>query len=632
MKRENKKCCIFVAVLRTVCFCFDIVWGMSQPRKIELLVPAKNLETGIAAVNHGADAVYIGASQFGARQAAGNSVEDIVRLVEYAHIFGVKVYVTLNTIIKDEEVPEVEQLVASLYDAGVDALIVQDMGILEMDIPPIPLHASTQMDNRGPEKVDFLSRIGFPRVVLARELSLEQIAGIHRANPETELEVFVHGALCVSYSGQCYASEHCFGRSANRGACAQFCRLSFDLTDCDGNVIVRDKHLLSLKDMNRSGYLEELLDAGATSLKIEGRLKDVSYVKNITAYYRAKLDAIFQRRKEYVRASYGTVAPQFVPAPEKSFSRGFTDYLLKNGKEDITSFDTPKSKGEYMGKVKFVSRGYFTVTGKEFSNGDGACFISRSGKLCGFRINKVEGNRVYPQTMPPVETGDELFRNYDCDFERQLSRPDVPRRLNIELFFSESDEGFVLRAVDETGAETMIEKPFGKDVARSPQRENIVAQLKKWGNTPFEAVNVSVVLENEWFVPSSLLSDMRRTLCEKMMQGKREQRRDARFVKGDAVAYVTQSLDYRGNVSNAYARKFYRDHGVKDIAPAYEIAPVEKAAVMFCKHCIKYSMGWCSRSGVQSPYKEPYYIVSGDGRRFRLQFDCKECMMRVLAE
>ena len=605
---------------------------MLQPRKIELLVPAKNLETGIAAINHGADAVYIGAGQFGARQAAGNSVEDIARLVEYAHIFGVKVYVTLNTIIKDEEVGDVEQLVSSLYDAGVDALIVQDLGILEMKIPPIPLHASTQMDNRDIAKVKFLSSVGFPRVVLARELSLEQIAEIHNASPETELEVFVHGALCVSYSGQCYASEHCFGRSANRGACAQFCRLSFDLVDSENNTIVRDKHLLSLKDMNRSEYLEELLDAGVTSLKIEGRLKDISYVKNITAYYRKRLDTIFQRRKEYVRSSYGTTYPQFTPAPEKSFSRGFTDYLLKNGKENITSFDTPKSKGEYMGRVKFVSRGFFTVTGKDFNNGDGACFVSNNGKLCGFRINRVEGNRIFPQTMPQVETGNELYRNYDCDFERQLSRPDVARRLRIKLYFSDSNNGFVLRAMDETGCETVLERNFAKDVARSPQRENIIAQLKKWGNTPFEVEDVHVDLKNEWFVPSSLLSDMRRLLCEKILHDKLSQPREERFVKkGYDVSYITQTLDYRGNVSNSYARKFYREHGVKDIAPAYEVAPVENATVMFCKHCIKYSMGWCSKNGKTSPYKEPFYIVSGDGRRFRLRFDCKECIMHVVA-
>ena len=607
---------------------------MSQtPRKIELLAPAKDYETGIAAINHGADAVYIGAARFGARQAAGNSVEDIARLVNYAHIFGVKVYVTLNTIIYDEEVPQVEQLVKELYDAGVDALIVQDMGLPGMDIPPIPLHASTQMDNRTVEKVKFLSAIGFPRVVLARELTLEQIREIHTAVPQTELEVFVHGALCVSYSGQCYASQHCYGRSANRGACAQFCRLEFDLQDADGKIIDSGRHLLSLKDMNRSASIEEMLDAGVTSFKIEGRLKDASYVKNITAYYRERLDAVFARRKEYARASQGKCYPQFTPVPEKSFNRGFTDYMLHGSKDGITSFESPKSKGEYIGRVKFVSRNYFTVVGGEFNNGDGACFVGQNGKLQGFRINKVEGNRIYPQTMPRIESGDELYRNYDCDFERQLSRPDSPRRIAVSLRFSDSAFGFCLQATDESGVEHCIEMPFKKEVARSSQRDNIITQLGKWGNTPFEVTAVDVELSNDWFVPSSLLSEMRRTLCDILLKERRAavERTDMRLKETDA-AYVTTALDYKGNVSNSYARKFYNRHKVTDVQPAFELEGKEGATVMFCKHCIKYSFGWCSKSGKPSPYKEPFYIVSGDGRKFRLVFDCKECLMKVVAE
>ena len=606
---------------------------MSQQRKIELLAPAKNLETGIAAINHGADAVYIGAAQFGARQAAGNSVEDIARLVEYAHIYGVKVYVTLNTIIYDEEVPDVERLVAELYAAGVDALIVQDMGIAGMNIPPIPLHASTQMDNRTPEKAKFLASVGFPRIVLARELSLAEIGEIHHAVPETELEVFVHGALCVSYSGRCYASQHCFGRSANRGECAQFCRLAFDMVDSEGTVVTRGKHLLSLKDMNRSSMLEEMLDAGVTSLKIEGRLKDVSYVKNITAYYRKALDEIFARRKEYARSSFGKCEPLFNPAPEKSFNRGFTDYLLKNGKDGITSFDTPKSKGEYMGRVKFVSRNFFTVTGKDFNNGDGACFVSSDGPLRGFHINRVEGNRIFPQTMPPVESGDELYRNYDCDFERLLSRPDVQRRLSVELLFKENKEGFMLCGKDESGVECSVSATFGKQEARSPQRENIVRQLVKWGNTPFEVSAVDVELEREWFVPSSLLSDMRRALCDELLRVHRAHygREDMRLKECDAP-FVETSLDYKGNVANRYAMAFYKEHGVENIAPAFEKAPVAGVPVMFCKHCIKFSMGWCTKSGAKHRYKEPFYIVSGDGKRFRLDFDCRECQMNVVAE
>lgn len=604
-----------------------------QPRRIELLAPAKDYETGIAAINHGADAVYIGASQFGARQAAGNSVEDIARLVEYAHIFGVKVYVTLNTIIYDNEVVAVEKLVTELYDVGVDALIVQDMGLAGMNIPPIPLHASTQMDNRTAEKVRFLSAIGFPRVVLARELSLEQIKEIHTAAPDTELEVFVHGALCVSYSGQCYASQHCFGRSANRGACAQFCRLAFDLVDAEGEMIGKERHFLSLKDMNRSAALEEMLDAGVTSLKIEGRLKDASYVKNITAYYRAKLDAIFARRKEYVRASQGKTSPQFTPSPEKSFNRGFTDYMLHGTKDDMTSFDTPKSKGEYVGRVKFVSRNYFTVIGGEFRNGDGACFVGGDGKLHGFRINRVEGNRVFPQSMPRIESGDVLYRNYDCEFERSLARPDVPRRLALSLLFSESPFGFSLQGTDESGVQHCVEMPFKKEVARSPQRDNIIAQLSKWGNTPFEVADVTVEFTDEWFVPSSLLSDMRRSLCELLLKERAAAtgREDMRLLDNDAP-YIATSLDYRGNVSNIYARNFYRAHRVTEIKPAFELEAPDGATVMYCKHCIKYSMGWCTKSGKRPPYKEPFNLVSGDGRRFRLAFDCKECIMRVVAE
>ena len=606
---------------------------MSTSRKIELLAPAKNLETGIAAINHGADAVYIGAAQFGARQAAGNSVEDIARLVEYAHLFGVKVYVTLNTIIYDDEVASVEQLVAELYKVGVDALIVQDMGIAGMNIPPIPLHASTQMDNRTVEKAKFLAGVGFPRIVLARELSLSEIKEIHDAVPDTELEVFVHGALCVSYSGQCYASQHCFGRSANRGACAQFCRLPFDLVDAEGTVVMRDKHLLSLKDMNRSAHIEQMLDAGVTSFKIEGRLKDVSYVKNITAYYRAKLDEVFARRPEYERASYGKCAPQFTPAPEKSFSRGFTDYMLNGNKDGMTSFDTPKSKGEYMGRVKFVSRNFFTFTGKDFNNGDGACFVSRDGRLKGFHINRVEGNRIFPQTMPQVESGDELYRNYDCDFERQLSRPDVARRMRVDLTLCENTGGFVLKGIDESGLECSVSTVFEKQEARTSQRDNIVKQLGKWGNTPFEVGEVNVEFSSEWFVPSSLLSDMRRSLCEELIKRHNEEdsREDMRLAD-NAIPFVADELDYKGNVSNSHAKAFYMKHGVKSLMPAFENEPVDNAVVMFCKHCIKFSLGWCTKSGAKHAFKEPFYLVSGDGKRFRLSFDCKECMMKVIAE
>lgn len=369
---------------------------MIRQRKIELLAPAKNLECGIAAVDHGADAIYIGAPRFGARAAAGNSLEDIAELVRYAHVYNVRIYVTVNTILKDEELKDTEKMIWDLYRAGVDALIVQDMGLLELNLPPIPLHASTQMDNRTSQKVRFLAEAGFRQVVLARELSLVEIENIHHACPDVPLEVFVHGALCVSYSGQCYVSQACFGRSANRGECAQFCRLAFDMIDADGKSIVRNKHLLSLKDLNQSEELEQLLDAGASSLKIEGRLKDVSYVKNVTAYYRQKLDTIFKRRKEYIRASSGEVKLEFKPQLDKSFSRGFTNYFLFDRNKDIFSFDTPKSLGEEMGTVKEIRGNYLTVAGiKSFNNGDGVCFLDETGKLQGFRINRVENNKYF---------------------------------------------------------------------------------------------------------------------------------------------------------------------------------------------------------------------------------------------
>lgn len=605
---------------------------MSLPRKIELLAPARNVETAIAAIDSGADAVYIGASQFGARQAAGNTVEDIASLVDYAHIFGVKVYVTLNTILTDEEIKPAEQLITDLYNVGVDALIVQDFAITKMNIPPIELHCSTQMDNCTVEKARFLAQTGFLRVVLARELTLQQITEIHNAVPDTELEVFVHGALCVSYSGRCYASQHCFGRSANRGACAQFCRLPFTLVDADGNVIKRDKHLLSLKDMNRSAMLEEMLDAGVTSLKIEGRLKDASYVKNITAYYRRCLDDVFTRHTCYTRASYGTVAPHFTPSPAKSFNRGFTNYFLDGKRGDITSFDTPKSIGEYVGRVKFVSRGFFTITGGSFNNGDGACFFAPDGKLQGFHINKVEGNRVFPQNMPALQPGTILYRNYDCEFERTLSRPLPSRRLSIALAFATTAAGFSLTATTESGITCTVDATLEKEEARAPQQENIITQLKKWGNTPFEASSITVGYSENWFVPSSLLSDMRRRLCDTLVATLRSNHLREPMKPIAKASLVNDVIDYTGNVSNSLARAFYTERGAQSVAPAYELQPSEGSPIMYCKHCIKYSMGWCTKTGEKSPYKEPYYLVSADGRRFRLHFNCRECMMTVVAD
>ena len=620
---------------------------MMKQRKIELLAPAKNLECGIEAVNHGADAVYIGAPKFGARAAAVNSLEDIAALVAYAHLYNVRIYVTVNTILKEEELAETEKMIWELYRIGVDALIVQDMGITRLNLPPIPLHGSTQMDNRTPEKVRFLADAGFRQVVLARELSLQEIRRIHEACPETPLEVFVHGALCVSYSGQCYVSQACFGRSANRGECAQFCRLPFSLVDADGKTIVRDKHLLSLKDLNQSEVLEDLLDAGASSLKIEGRLKDVSYVKNVTAAYRSKLDAIFARRKEYVRASSGTCRFDFTPRLDKSFSRGFTHYFLQGRDQEISSFDTPKSLGEEMGTMKEQRGNYLTVAGvKPFHNGDGVCFLDEQGRLQGFRINRVDGNKLYPAgDVPRIKPRTRLFRNFDQEFERILARKSAERKIGVGWELTDTPSGFALTAADEDGNRITLSFPYPKELARTPQPENLRTQLGKLGNTPFEvmplggtdspsattAPAIAINLSQNWFIPASVIADWRRQAIDKLTAARRiTYRRELHVWKPTRHRFPAISLTYLGNVMNTAARSFYQAHGVASVEPAYEKQAVPEAVLMFCKHCLRYSMGWCpTHQKGHSPYREPYYLVGTDGKRFRLTFDCKNCQMKV---
>ena len=621
--------------------------NMMKQRKIELLAPAKNLECGIEAVNHGADAVYIGAPKFGARAAAVNSLEDIAALVAYAHLYNVRIYVTVNTILKEEELAETEKMIWELYRIGVDALIVQDMGITRLNLPPIPLHGSTQMDNRTPEKVRFLADAGFRQVVLARELSLQEIRRIHEACPETPLEVFVHGALCVSYSGQCYVSQACFGRSANRGECAQFCRLPFSLVDADGKTIVRDKHLLSLKDLNQSEVLEDLLDAGAFSLKIEGRLKDVSYVKNVTAAYRSKLDAIFARRKEYVRASSGTCRFDFTPQLDKSFSRGFTHYFLQGRDREISSFDTPKSLGEEMGTMKEQRGNYLTVAGvKPFHNGDGVCFLDEQGRLQGFRINRVDGNKLYPAgDVPRIKPRTRLFRNFDQEFERILARKSAERKIGVGWELADTSSGFALTVADEDGNRITLSFPYPKELARTPQPENLRTQLGKLGNTPFEvmplggtdspsattAPAIAINLSQNWFIPASVIADWRRQAIDKLTAARRiTYRRELHVWKPTRHRFPATSLTYLGNVMNTAARSFYQAHGVASVEPAYEKQAVPEAVLMFCKHCLRYSMGWCpTHQKGHSPYREPYYLVGTDGKRFRLTFDCKNCQMKV---
>ena len=484
--------------------------------KLELLSPAKNLECGIAAIDHGADAVYIGATRFGARAAADNSVEDIATLCDYAHQFDAKVYVTVNTLLHDDELEEAAQLCHDVTQAGADAILIQDLRLLNMvsgfkfqvsgenncqlsTVNPqlrAPLfHASTQTDNRTIEKVKQLAEMGFRRVVLARELSIKEIAAIHKAVPEVELEVFVHGALCVSYSGRCYASEYCFGRSANRGECAQFCRLPFTLKDADGNIIEQDKHLLSLKDFAQLDNLERLVEAGAVSFKIEGRLKDVDYVKNITAAYSQKLNDIISAHPDlYQRASMGRCSYSFQPDIHKSFNRGFTTYFADGRCADQASFLTPKSIGEYVGKVKEIRGNSFNVSSvTSFANGDGMCFFSPQGKLIGFRVNKAEGNRIFPHKMPAgITPGTLLYRNYDQTFQKVLAKPSAERKVMLSMTFTVTPTELQLSATDEHGNTGTATMPYEYQKANTPQEDNIRRQLTKSGGTIYNITHLQI--------------------------------------------------------------------------------------------------------------------------------------------
>ena len=611
-----------------------------QKRKIELLAPARNLECGIEAINHGADAVYIGAPKFGARSAAGNSLADIATLVEYAHLFNVRIYVTVNTILKDSELSETEEMIWQLYNAGVDALIVQDMGITQLNLPPIPLHASTQMDNRTVEKVRFLSNAGFRQVVLARELSLDEIRKIHEACPDVALEVFVHGALCVSYSGQCYVSEACFGRSANRGECAQFCRLPFSMVDEDGKVIVRNKHLLSLKDLNQSSILESLLDAGATSLKIEGRLKDVTYVKNVTAAYSRRLDGIVKRHPDkYCRASFGKCSYTFTPSLDKTFNRGFTDYFLKGRESSIISFDTPKSIGEYVGKVKDVHNNSFSIAGTaSFANGDGLCFVNGKRELEGFRVNRADGNKIYPLKMPRgLCRGMEIYRNNDHAFEKLLARKSAERKIPLAMCLEATDEGFRLEVSVEGVMAVHDDVVLDKQEAKTPQRDNIVRQLTKLGNTPYECRDVKLLpVGFNYFIPSSVLAGMRRRVVDKLhdvplVRKRQETDRPCEDVR--SVRLLCNDKYYNYNISNRLARNFYVREGKGGLPEAYEISMPKGALLMQCRHCIRFSLGRCVKYGGQKPeWRAPLFLRLPDGRRFRLEFDCMECKMNVYAD
>lgn len=631
-------------------------------RKLELLAPAKNLECGMAAIDHGADAVYIGASKFGARASAGNSLDDIRELCLYAHQFGAKVYVTVNTIVYQDELEDTRALLRALTEMHVDALLVQDMAVLDLlpkDMKPLPaLHASTQTDNRTAEKVAWLHGLGFERIVLARELSLAEIKTIHQTVPDVQLEGFVHGALCVSYSGVCYASQYCFQRSANRGACAQFCRMKFDLIDAQGREIEHQRHLLSLKDLCQIDHLEEMADAGICSFKIEGRLKDVEYVKNVVSAYSKRLNRIIEKRgDDYCRASLGRVTYYFEPDLKKTFNRGYTDYFLHRRQPYIYSPDTPKALGEYVGKVKEIRRGSFNVAGTaSFANGDGLCFINDEHELEGFRINRAEGNRLFPLRMPDnLRPGAALYRNRDEAFSKLLKGKTAERKIPITLTLSVTENGFALSATGQGIKPTCQVLEMDKQKAMKPQRDNILRQLGKLGDTPYLADVIELEGQADaYFIPSSALATLRREVVQAIeLQQSVEVETPSAHPSVSPTAPPARKpsgtlawqpeyrkFTYLYNIANTLSKSFYQREGLSNVADAYEVSQgADKGAerqdsvlVMQCRHCLRYSLGHCvKRGGKQPTWKEPLYLRLGDGRRFRLEFKCDECQMNIYA-
>ena len=568
------------------------------------------------------------------------SVEDIQRLCDYAHQFGVKIYATLNTLLRPEELEPARLIAWDLYHAGVDAFITQDEALLRLALPPVPLHASTQMDNRTKEDVARLKKLGFNQVVLARELSLEQIKEIHKAVPDVTLEAFVHGALCVSYSGRCYASEYCFNRSANRGECAQFCRLPFTLEDANGNALIKDKYLLSLKDMNRQKYLEQMMDAGVRSFKIEGRLKDIAYVKNVTAAYREALDDILKRRPEFARSSYGTSTYTFQPDLSRSFSRGYTDYFLFGRTNDLASPDTPKSRGREVGHVKEVrwkkedGRGCVIVSSTEtFNNGDGLCFLDEEGKLQGFRVNRAEGNHLYLNSNLinsnfKIRKGNRLWRSFDKGWEDMMSGKTTERRISAQFLLEETEQGFRLTFTAEDGTNRSEEFVQEHQLARTDQTTSIKEVLSKLGDTPYICQDVEIRFSQPWFIPRSILAEWRRKIIDHSPLTIDRLATPETTLNDNSQCPPVNSVMFNGPSATAIApwRKSVQE------------CSMVNNPLMLCRFCLRHAWGQCKKEKTSQPplggeiirWQDPLYLVLGDGRRFRLEFDCKRCEMKLL--
>ncbi len=602
--------------------------------KLELLSPAKNLEFGREAINHGADALYIGAPAFGARAAATNTLEDINALVSYAHLYGSKVFVTVNTLLFDNEIEAAVRMIHQLYNIGVDALLIQDMGLLECDLPPIELHASTQCHNASVDRIKFLEQAGFKRVVLARETSLEQMREIRQAT-HLDLEAFVHGALCVSYSGQCYMSQYLNQRSGNRGCCSQPCRSTYDLYNGDGKLLSKEKHLLSLRDFNASQQLRSMIDAGIMSFKIEGRLKDLSYVKNITAYYRQLIDSMMEGHK---KSSSGSCTYTFTPDPERTFNRGYTDYFLRERKP-MASFATQKSIGKKIGEVTSTSSSSLSISGTEpLATGDGLCYFDGDGKLQGFLVNGVQRRTITPNRMPEIKIGTTIWRNNDQLFEKQMQGHTAERKINIEMLFSYYKTGFSLILKDKDGLSVMQHLEAEHIDSNNPllNSNTIVKQLSKLGNTPFSASLVTDNTEGRYFIPSSTLNELRRTAVEKLKEYRISHLHPKDCAHIDqGLPYPSTTLDYRANVINNKAEDFYKHHGVSEIERGLELTEnYDGKALMTTKYCLRYELGCCLQNNSRSKPQlniapSDTLILRNNNRRFRLEFDCHQCLMRI---
>lgn len=605
-------------------------------KKIEILAPAKNLFQGMAAINAGADAVYIGAPQFGARSNATNPVEDIAELVRYAHLFKAQVFVVINTILYDKELEDCKKLIYELYDIGVDALIVQDMAILEMDLPPIVIHASTQANNRDPKHVKFLADAGMKRVVLARELNLDQIKEIHEAT-DVELEFFVSGALCVSFSGNCYMSIAGGERSANRGSCAQNCRLPYNLIDGTGKTLIANSHLLSIKDLDLSNQLPNLIEAGISSFKIEGRLKDLVYVKNNVSYLRKKLDAFLTDNPKYQKASSGRTFYNFDAEMDRSFNRGYTDYFVNKRTAKIGSWETPKSQGQVIGKlIGSTEKGYLIENVEKLNNGDGLYFINENNEADGAQINTIVNGVIIPNTFKPIKEGTMIYRNSDASFNKLVEREDSAiRKIGVKLIFSETNKGFKLVVVDEDGHQSVSEISTEKEVSKNEESviPNIEKNLSKSGNTPFIVDEITVEFSKNWFLPISKINEIRRVALEQLLDVRvKEYHREELQIKKTDHPYPVTQLDFTYNVANKLARSFYKRHGVTEIEKAFELQwDPGKSRVMTTKYCVKYELGKCAkfqRDTMGEKVVEPLVLKHGENE-YKLKFNCKPCEMEI---